>query len=149
MDELRRAAHDSLVKNPGIVPTDVLPAAFAASKKCPLDELWRSVSSQDHSTHLSVSNYFQIYRLYLLISQICESLVAVAGYLDVWDNLLPNDGDPRPLNQVETKAVNHLFSWASAVALPSSEFAIEFDETTDPSNGKPTRYSRRGSFFFC
>lgn len=56
MDKLRQTARDSLVKNPGIVPTDVLPAAIAASKKCPLDELWQNVSSQDHPTHLSVSS---------------------------------------------------------------------------------------------
>lgn len=148
MDRLREAAREGLIKNPGILPTDRFPSAMDVSTECPLDELWQNVSSQDHSTHLSVSSYFQIHCSFPLIFQICESLVAVTEYLSAWNKLLPNDGGPRPLNQAETKAVNHLFSWASAAALPSSDFAIQFNETISPSDGKPTRHSRRESFVY-
>jgi hypothetical protein len=60
----------------------------------------------------------------------------VIGYIEFWDPLLPNDAGPRPLTQVEAKAVNNLFDWVSAVALPGSEFASDFDETADFSDGR-------------
>lgn len=71
-----------------------------------------------------------------LIFQICESLVTATSYIDYWDGMLPNDQGPRPLKPAEAKAVNNLFDWASAAALPSSDFAVDFDETAEISDGK-------------
>lgn len=71
-----------------------------------------------------------------LILQICESLVTATSYIDYWDGMLPNDQGPRPLKPAEAKAVNNLFDWASAAALPSSNFAVDFDETAEISDGK-------------
>lgn len=62
--------------------------------------------------------------------------MTVIGYIEFWDPQLPNDAGPRPLNQVEAKAVNNLFDWVSAVVLPGSEFASDFDETADFSDGR-------------
>ncbi|KAJ5121518.1 uncharacterized protein N7515_009479 [Penicillium bovifimosum] len=90
----------------------------AAASKCDLNQIWQDVSSYDHSTHLNI----------------CESLVAVTSYIDDWNCLLSNDAGARPLKPAEAKVVNNLFDWASAVALPSSEFAVEFDETAEISD---------------
>ena len=73
--------------------------------------------------------------------------MTVIGYIEFWDPLLPNDAGPRPLNQVETKAVNNLFDWTSAVVLPGSEFSSDYDETADFSNGKLARNTRKSIFF--
>lgn len=40
------------------------------------------------------------------------------------------------MKPAEAKAVNNLFDWASAAALPSSDFAVGFDETAEISDGK-------------
>jgi hypothetical protein len=60
----------------------------------------------------------------------------VTSYIDYWDGMLPKDQGPRPLKPAEAKAVNNLFDWASAAALPSSDFAVDFDETAEVSDGK-------------
>lgn len=40
------------------------------------------------------------------------------------------------MKPAEAKAVHNLFEWASAAALPSSDFAADFDETVEISDGK-------------
>jgi hypothetical protein len=60
----------------------------------------------------------------------------VTSYIDYWDGMLPKDQGPRPLKPAEAKAVNNLFDWASAAALPSSDFAVDFDETAEVSDGR-------------
>ena len=55
----------------------------------------------------------------------------MTSYIDYWDGMLPKDQGPRPLKPAEAKAVNNLFDWASAAALPSSDFAVDFDETAE------------------
>ncbi|OQE45089.1 hypothetical protein PENCOP_c002G07926 [Penicillium coprophilum] len=117
MDKLRKEAREALVQNPGKMPIGFFPAVAAASK-CHLAQLWENVATYDHSTHLNI----------------CESLVTVTSYIDYWDGMLPNDQGPRPLKPAEAKAVNNLFDWASAAALPSSGFAVDFDETAEISD---------------
>ncbi|KAJ5431328.1 hypothetical protein N7445_009060 [Penicillium cf. griseofulvum] len=117
MDKLRKEAREALVQSPGKMPIGFFPAVAAASKS-DLAQLWQDVSSYDHSTHLN-------------------SLVTVTSYIDYWDGMLPNDQGPRPLKPAEAKAVNNLFDWASATALPSSDFAVDFDETAEISDGLP------------
>ncbi|KAJ5178424.1 uncharacterized protein N7500_001123 [Penicillium coprophilum] len=114
MDKLRKEAREALVQNPGKMPIGFFPAVAAASK-CDLAQLWENVATYDHSTHLN-------------------SLVTVTSYIDYWDGMLPNDQGPRPLKPAEAKAVNNLFDWASAAALPSSGFAVDFDETAEISD---------------
>ncbi|KAJ5200576.1 hypothetical protein N7491_008620 [Penicillium cf. griseofulvum] len=127
MDKLRKEAREALVQSPGKMPIGFFPAVAAASKS-DLAQLWQDVSSYDHSTHLNI----------------CESLVTVTSYIDYWDGMLPNDQGPRPLKPAEAKAVNNLFDWASATALPSSDFAVDFDETAEISDDiiKPQNESR-------
>ncbi|KAJ5812951.1 hypothetical protein N7447_009974 [Penicillium robsamsonii] len=117
MDKLRKEAREALVQNPGKMPIGFFPAVAAASKN-DLAQLWQDVASYDHSTHLNL----------------CESLVTVTSYIDYWDGMLPNDQGSRPLKPAEAKAVNNLFDWASAAALPSSDFAVDFDETAEISD---------------
>ncbi|KAG0158313.1 hypothetical protein PDIDSM_5826 [Penicillium digitatum] len=107
MDKLRKEAREALEQNPGKMPITFFPAV--AASKCDLSQLWQDVATYDHSTHLNI----------------CESLVTVTSYIDYWDGMLPNDQGPRPLKPAEAKAVNNLFDWASAAALPSSDFAVE------------------------
>ncbi|KAJ5782500.1 hypothetical protein N7457_004274 [Penicillium paradoxum] len=114
MDKLRKEVRETLVQKPGELPHRFFPANAAASKS-DLSQLWQDISSHDHSTHLDI----------------CESIVTAFSYIEYWEPLLPNDGGARPLNPAEAKAVNNLFDWASALALPSSEFAVDFDETAD------------------
>ncbi|CAP96804.1 hypothetical protein E8E15_008275 [Penicillium rubens] len=117
MDKLRKEAREALVQNPGKMPVGFFPAVAAASKS-DLAQLWQDVAAYDHSTHLNI----------------CESLVTVTSYIDYWDGMLPKDQGPRPLKPAEAKAVNNLFDWASAAALPSSDFAVDFDETAEVSD---------------
>ncbi|KAJ5952765.1 uncharacterized protein N7479_011178 [Penicillium vulpinum] len=117
MDKLRKEAREALVQSPSKMPIGFFPAVAAASKS-DLAQLWKNVSSYDHSTHLNI----------------CESLVTVTSYIDYWDGMLPNEQGPRPLKPAEAKAVNNLFDWASAAALPSSDFAVDFDETVEVSD---------------
>ena len=53
-----------------------------------------------------------------------------------WDPLLPNDGGPRELKGDEAQAVINLLRWASELALPSSAFASEYDETIELTEGR-------------
>ncbi|KAJ5940272.1 hypothetical protein N7516_000440 [Penicillium verrucosum] len=117
MDKLRKEAREALMQNPGEMPIDFFPAVAAASKS-DLHQLWQDVAAYDHSTHLNI----------------CESLVTATCYIDYWDGMLPNDRGPRPLKPAEAKAVHNLFEWASAAALPSSDFAADFDETVEISD---------------
>ncbi|CDM31237.1 hypothetical protein CBS147339_60 [Penicillium roqueforti] len=117
MDKLRKEAREALVLNPGKMPVGFFPAVAAASKS-DLGQLWQDIAAYDHSTHLNI----------------CESLVTATSYIDYWDGMLPNDQGPRPLKPAEAKAVNNLFDWASAAALPSSNFAVDFDETAEISD---------------
>lgn len=48
--------------------------------------------------------------------------------------LLPNDGGPRQLGD-EAEAIIMLSKWASALALPSTEFAGSFDENIEVTPG--------------
>jgi hypothetical protein len=43
--------------------------------------------------------------------------------------------DARPLSDDDEQAVNHLYEWISAAALPSPVFAVTFDGTADISDG--------------
>ncbi|KAF9253480.1 hypothetical protein DTO013E5_131 [Penicillium roqueforti] len=117
MDKLRKEAREALVLNPGKMPVGFFPAVAAASKS-DLGQLWQDIAAYDHSTHLNI----------------CESLVTATSYIDYWDGMLPNDQGPRTLKPAEAKAVNNLFDWASAAALPSSDFAVDFDETAEISD---------------
>lgn len=117
MDKLRKEAREALVQSPGKMPIGFFPAVAAASKS-DLAQLWQDIAAYDHSTHLNI----------------CESLVTATSYIDYWDGMLPNDQGPRPLKPAEAKAVNNLFDWASAAALPSSDFAVDFDETAEISD---------------
>ncbi|KAF4763498.1 hypothetical protein N7455_009645 [Penicillium solitum] len=117
MDKLRKEAREALVQSPGKMPIGFFPAVAVASKS-DLHQLWQDIAAYDHSTHLNI----------------CESLVTATSYIDYWDGMLPNDQGPRPLKPAEAKAVNNLFDWASAAALPSSDFAVDFDETAEISD---------------
>ncbi|KAJ5366405.1 hypothetical protein N7541_000346 [Penicillium brevicompactum] len=112
MDQLRKGAREALEKNPGKLPKDSFPFASTA-REFELDQLWQDIVAQDHSTH----------------RKICESLVLTTGFISHWEITLPNNAGPRSLDHTETKAVNNLFNWASNAALPSSDFAINFEET--------------------
>ena len=70
------------------------------------------------------------------IDQVCENLYLATCFLDAWDPLLPNDGGPRPLEKDQAQVIVNLFNWASRLALPSSEFAVLFDETAEITPGK-------------
>ncbi|KAJ5558431.1 hypothetical protein N7535_008642 [Penicillium sp. DV-2018c] len=119
MDVLRKQAREALAQNPGKVPNELTHATSAAAEKCDFTQLWQDVCSHDHSTHLNV----------------CESLVAVTSWTYRWDSeSTPNHQGPPPLNPAEIEAVNNLYGWVSAAALPSSEFAAEFDECAEISD---------------
>lgn len=52
---------------------------------------------------------------------------------------MPGDQGPREMSGDEAQAVHNLFHWASSLALPSSEFAVAFDETAAITPGKLLR----------
>ncbi|KAF7716156.1 Uncharacterized protein PECH_005432 [Penicillium ucsense] len=114
MDQLRQEARAVLQRNPWKRP-DFLRSAFAATAKNGLADLWQDLASHDSDTHLDV----------------CENLYTAFCFVDGWDTLLPNDQGPRQLNRADTEAVTRIFHWASALALPSSAFATEFDDFTE------------------
>jgi hypothetical protein len=41
----------------------------------------------------------------------------------------PEDGSPISFTQNQNEALNKIFKWASAVALPSAAYSVEFVET--------------------
>lgn len=49
---------------------------------------------------------------------------------------MPGDEGPRGMDGDEAQAIHNLFHWASGLALPSSEFAVAFDETAETTQGK-------------
>ncbi|KAJ5611084.1 hypothetical protein N7510_007803 [Penicillium lagena] len=65
-------------------------------------QLWQEVSSADNTGH---------------------SLRVVRAFLEA--------REVRPLSDDDEQAVNHLYEWISAVALPSPVFAVSFDGTAD------------------
>ncbi|CEJ58204.1 hypothetical protein PMG11_06870 [Penicillium brasilianum] len=111
MDQLRKEAREVLQRDPWNRP-GFLRAAFKATAKNGLPELWQDVSSHDSTVHLDV----------------CENLYTAFCFVDGWDPLLPKDGGPKQLDRNETEAVKNLFEWASQLALPSSAFAAVFDD---------------------
>ncbi|KAJ6119751.1 hypothetical protein N7523_004031 [Penicillium sp. IBT 18751x] len=113
MEKLRKQARDALLRDPGNRPS-YLPAASAAAEN-DLYHLWQDVSGYDSSTHLNI----------------CESLLTAIGFLSAWDQLLPNDGGPKPLEGNEVEAVSNLFRWASSLALPTPAFAVNYDDSAE------------------
>lgn len=141
MDKLRQKAREALQRDPWNRP-DILQEAMMAAAQNNLHQLWKDVSTHDNSTHLDVSVYAidsqksNSDRL----EQACESIYAAFSFIDCgWDPLLPNDAAPRELKGDEAQAVANLFHWASALALPSSEFAAAFDENAEVTEGMFTQ----------
>ncbi|CAI7648714.1 unnamed protein product [Penicillium pancosmium] len=107
MDQLRKEARLVLQQTPWNRPT----ALESASTRLTLAQLWTDVSSHENSTHLDA----------------CESLYAALSFLETgYDPLLPARD-----NAAEATAINALCQWASQLALPSSEFAVSFDENPE------------------
>ncbi|KAJ5140076.1 hypothetical protein N7448_003484 [Penicillium atrosanguineum] len=113
MEKLRKQARDALQRDPGNLPP-CLPAAVVAAQN-DLYHLWQNVSAYDSSTNLII----------------CESLLTAIEYLAAWDQLLPNDGGPKPLEGNEVEAVSNLFRWASSHALPTAAFAVDYDDNVE------------------
>ncbi|KAJ5102156.1 Protein of unknown function DUF2454 [Penicillium alfredii] len=122
MDKLRTEAREALHRRP-LEPPPTLLAAFDATEDS-LTPLWQDIASHESNSHLGA----------------CENLAIAINYIEFWDPLLPNDEGPKQLAADEIEAVIHLSAWASRLALPSSEFAISFDETAEISDSRV--YSR-------
>ncbi|EPS32836.1 hypothetical protein PDE_07797 [Penicillium oxalicum 114-2] len=95
MDQLRQEARAVLQRDPWKRP-DFLRAAFTATAKNGLADLWQDVSSHDSDSHLDV----------------CESLYTAFCFVDGWDTLQPNGDGPKSLNRADTEAVQQIFHWA-------------------------------------
>jgi hypothetical protein len=56
-------------------------------------------------------------------------------FVTAWDPLLPNDEGPKQLQGNDVEAVSNLFGWASKLALPSSAFAVDYDDNAEITDG--------------
>ncbi|KAJ5980842.1 hypothetical protein N7481_008140 [Penicillium waksmanii] len=107
MDQLRKEARRVLQQTPWNRPTTL----ESASTRLTLAQLWTDVSSHENSSYLDA----------------CESLYAALSFLETgYDPVLPAQD-----NAAEATAINALSHWASQLALPSSEFAVCFDDNPE------------------
>lgn len=98
MEELRKAARESLQQQPDAndLPAITLPDNIALPD--PFDPLWGDLSSQGSKSDAEIS----------------EDLLVAQGFLDRWDSKsLPGRGE---------EVVNYLYEWASNAALPGPVF---------------------------
>ncbi|KAJ5568157.1 hypothetical protein N7450_010643 [Penicillium hetheringtonii] len=107
MDLIRKEARQVLQQNPWNRPSSL---DSAVSARLNLAGVWADVSSHENSSYLDT----------------CESLYAALSVLQAgYDPELPQDSTK------EATAINELGQWAAQLALPSSEFAVNFEEDAE------------------
>ncbi|KAL2011288.1 hypothetical protein VTN00DRAFT_4006 [Thermoascus crustaceus] len=121
MDSLRRAAREYLKRADGDNIPDFIPDQTTLPEG--LYPLWRDVLSHNSS------NY----------QEACENLLIVQGFLRAWG--------PKTLSEDDVEAANAIYSWASDISLPDSEFAevLEGAYSADEEKNKPLTDSLKRS----
>ncbi|KAJ5894689.1 hypothetical protein N7495_006380 [Penicillium taxi] len=117
LNALRKEVREAIQKDPWNLD-DNYRSGFRAAKQN-LHQLWLNVSNYDNSTNLNA----------------CESIWTANTFISFYDTFLPNDGGPRTFQGEEAEAVLNMFTWAVKMALPSSEFAANFDDNLEITEG--------------